>query len=61
MQTALNLAVFLLQIGGVYMVSTLSLCFMSFIFEGTIGMFFILFIQGAFYNEHEKKNKSSRN
>ena len=43
------------------MMSTLSLCFMSFIFGGTIAMIFILFIQGAFYNEHEKKNKSSRN
>lgn len=43
------------------MVSTLSLCFMSFIFGGTIGMFFIIFKQSAFYNEHEKKNESSRN
>ena len=43
------------------MMSTLNLCLMSFIFGGTIGMFFILFIQGAFYNEHEKKNESSRN
>lgn len=43
------------------MMSTLSLFFMSFIFGGTIGMFFILFIQGAFYNEHEKKKESSRN
>ncbi len=43
------------------MMSTLSLCFTSFIFGDTIGMFFILFIQGAFYNEHEKKNESSRN
>lgn len=43
------------------MLNSLTLCFVSFLGGGLVGMGTVLFIQGAFYNENtieEKRNQS---
>lgn len=44
------------------MLNSLTLCFVSFIGGGLVGMGTVLFIQGAFYNENkiEKKRNQSQ-
>lgn len=41
------------------MINAFTLCFMSFLFGGFVGMSTLLFMQGAFYKEDEKKNEQS--
>ena len=46
------------------MLNSLTLCFVSFLGGGLVGMGTVLFIQGAFYNENkieEKRNQSKLN
>lgn len=42
------------------MINIFTLCFVSFLSGGFIGMLTLLFMQGAFYKD-AKKNESSRN
>ena len=46
------------------MLNSITLCFISFLCGGMIGMGTVLFVQGAFYNENkteEKRNQSQIN
>lgn len=40
------------------MINAFTLCFVSFLFGGFIGMSTLLFMQGAFYNENAKENET---
>ena len=43
------------------MINTFTLCFVSFLSGGFIGMSTLLFMQGAFYNENAEENETSGN